>query len=590
MKRKKLNFFAYSVSGALLLSCLLITASVQQVHAQGEAQIRSILGKFKNYRYGNISIFKVDDESMRSIVQLLNPEPLIPDAAKNCAAAKQSQIDDKVAELGCAATLDGLLEDPEIKKLLRGECMEYAKFAVNKMSWQCNTFKRAYVVTTRFIAGQPFKVVALITSNSESKKLTTVLGTPRDIYTYTQLRQSAAPAGSPAKTLYEYLSNFVIQQNEADGVNVTAEAQGLGEEQFLKKVYGLALQVEEDDVAGYVRTSEGQAMDYSKPRELVVSPDLISYRDYSPADPSVVKEGYVYNRTLPKYGVELRYGVDQINHPSFFSERVALNAVWGVNRLGVILPTSGWSSLGKQFGVERRLTHAGWGLNANFDFPLKITNASTGVFNISGGYVFGDAVKSDHQVGSATSVTETYTRVGVTTDSLKTVKSITTAAKDYLIRFNAQAHYTFAISIDSGNFFRFRIGAGVYARELWVRNAGSTTVQKWKNAQVVQGSDSTYSFDTFTRMGVEGEPNAIKYYGGISGRVEYMSMYVSTPYGFGVQYFDESIMGEAWLLVPINTNLGLRFDGKISRPLLRDPYAWESNTIFAPSMRIIYNF
>ncbi|MBX7155096.1 MAG: hypothetical protein U0Y96_12140 [Candidatus Kapaibacterium sp.] len=589
MKRNKLNFFAYSVSGILLLSCLLITGSVQQVHAQGEAQIRSILGKFKNYRYGNISIFKVDDESMRSIVQLLNPEPIIPDAAKNCAAAKQSQIDDKVAELGCAATLDGIMDDPEIKKLLRGECMEYAKFAVNKMSWQCNTFKRAYVVTTRFIAGQPFKVVALITSNSESKKLTTVLGTPRDIYTYTQLRQSAAPAGSPAKTLYEYLSNFVIQQNEADGVNVTAEAQGLGEEQFLKKVYGLALQVEEDDVAGYVRTSEGQAMDYSKPRELVVSPDLISYRDYSPADPSVVKEGYIYNRTLPKYGVELRYGVDQINHPSFFSERVALNAVWGVNRLGVILPSSGWSSLGKQFGVERRLTHAGWGLNANFDFPLKITNANTGVFNISGGYVFGDAVKSDHQLGAKISdPLPTISNVG--TDTIKTTIKTTSAAKDYLIRFNAQAHYTFAIGIDSGNFFRFRIGAGVYSRELWVASSVSTTTQKIKDSVLVPGTEITKTVDSYRRTGTVEDQNAIKYYGGISGRIEYMSMYVSTPYGFGVQYFDESIMGEAWLLVPINTSLGLRFDGKISRPLLRDPYAWESNTIFAPSMRIIYNF
>ncbi len=354
-------------------------------------------------------------------------------------------------------------------------------------------------------------------------------------------------------------------------------------------MYGLALQVEEDDVAGYVRTSEGQAMDYSKPRELVVSPDLISYRDYSPADPSVVKEGYIYNRTLPKYGVELRYGVDQINHPSFFSERVALNAVWGVNRLGVILPTSGWSSLGKQFGVERRLTHAGWGLNANFDFPLKITNANTGVFNISGGYVFGDAVKSDHQLGAKISdPLPTISNVG--TDTIKTTIKTTSAAKDYLIRFNAQAHYTFAIGIDSGNFFRFRIGAGVYSRELWVASSVSTTTQKIKDSVLVPGTEITKTVDSYRRTGTVEDQNAIKYYGGISGRIEYMSMYVSTPYGFGVQYFDESIMGEAWLLVPINTSLGLRFDGKISRPLLRDPYAWESNTIFAPSMRIIYNF
>lgn len=275
----------------LLLAVTLIVEPGATVAQTSDAQLRSIMSKFKNYRYGNISIFQLDAETMKGVTQLLNPEPVITETAKTCSPARQTQIDDKVAELGCAADLSALQDDEEIKRILRGECIDYAKYAVARKQWECNTFKRAYVVTTRYVAGKDFKVIALLTSNSESRVLANVLASPRDIYTYTQLRQSAAPAGSPARTLYEYLYNFVIQQSEAEGINVTAEAQGLGDEQFIPKLYGISLPVSEDDVSMYVRTTDGQAMDYTRSRELMVSPDLISYRDYTPADPSAVGKG-----------------------------------------------------------------------------------------------------------------------------------------------------------------------------------------------------------------------------------------------------------------------------------------------------------
>lgn len=563
----------------LLLAVTLIVEPGATVAQTSDAQLRSIMSKFKNYRYGNISIFQLDAETMKGVTQLLNPEPVITETAKTCSPARQTQIDDKVAELGCAADLSALQDDEEIKRILRGECIDYAKYAVARKQWECNTFKRAYVVTTRYVAGKDFKVIALLTSNSESRVLANVLASPRDIYTYTQLRQSAAPAGSPARTLYEYLYNFVIQQSEAEGINVTAEAQGLGDEQFIPKLYGISLPVSEDDVSMYVRTTDGQAMDYTRSRELMVSPDLISYRDYTPADPSAVGEGFVYNRNLPKYGVELRYGLEAINYPSFFSERVTLNALWGSNRLGVVLPSNGWSSVAKSLGVQRTMTHAGWGINGAFDFPLKITNASTGVFNVVASYVFGDARQSDHQ--RVLERGEFVNRQLRGTDTVIHSESYSRAV-DYLIRFNAQVHYSFAIAVDSGNYFRFRIGGAIYSREIWEANDGAGRYLVVDSRGVVK-SDTSFSINRWFRTDT-------RYIGGVSARIDFMAMRVTTPYGIGLQYFDDAIFAQAWLLIPITQQIGLRFDGQYFAPILRDPHAWETASVFIPTMRVIYNF
>lgn len=562
-----------SLGVAVLIWCTSMFAQ------SSDAQLRSIMSKFKNYRYGNISIFQLDAETMKGVTQLLNPEPIITESAKSCSPARQTQIDDKVAELGCAADLTALQDDEEIKRVLRGECIDYAKYAIARKQWECNTFKRAYVVTTRYTSGKEFKVIALLTSNSESRILANVLASPRDIYTYTQLRQSAAPAGSPAKTLYEYLYNFVIQQSEAEGINVTAEAQGLGDEQFIPKLYGISLAVREDDVPTYIRTTDGQAMDYTKSRELVVSPDLISYRDYTPSDPNAVSEGFIYNRNLPKYGIELRYGLEAIGYPSFFSDRVTVNALWGSNRLGVILPTNGWSSVAKTLGVQRTMTNAGWGINGMFDFPLKITNANTGVFNIAASYVFGDARRSDHQ-----RMLESVSRLNQLVRGTDTIKQSETYSRglDYLIRFNAQVHYSFAIAIDSGNFFRFRIGGGIYSREIWEDNAGSGRYQVF-DARGVLRVDSTYTISRWNRTNT-------RYIGGVSARIDFMAMRVTTPYGFGVQYFDDALFAQAWLLIPISQQIGLRFDGQYFAPLLRNPHEWELASVFIPTVRVIYNF
>lgn len=563
---------------------LVLIGSMSTMYGQSETQLKTIMGKIKNYRYGNVSIFKLDDGTMKAVTELLNPQPIISDAAQKCIATKQTPIDDKVEELGCAADLSALQEDEEVKKLLRGECIEYAKFAVARKQWECNTFKRAYVITTRYTSGMPFKVIGFITSNSENRKLTTVLGASREVWTYTELRNQSAPAGSPAKNLYQYFENFVIQQSASEGVNVTAEAQGIGEETFIRSLRGLSKLVDEQDVQMYKRISEGQAMNYNLPNELIVSPDLISWKSYEPKYVEETPGDSIFNRVLPRYGVELRYGIESVGIPSFFSDRVSLNAVWGWNKLGVVLPTNGWSSIGKDLGMTPKLTHAGFGLDGSFDFPIDVTNSNTGVFNISGSYVFGDAVQSNHQSlikDFGTSVfTDTVRKVAP--DTILARRTVFNQLKnDYLIRINAQLHYSFAVSIDSGNFFRFRIGGSIYTRETWTKESGNTKIDTLRNG--VSIGDTSFVLNTYKKTNS-------KAIGGVSVRMDYMSMYVTTPYGFSLQYFDDAVLANAWMMVPINPNLGIRFDGTIATPLLRDPYEWENPSTFVPSVRVIYNF
>ena len=563
---------------------LVIIGSMSSLYGQSETQLKTIMGKIKNYRYGNISIFKLDDGTMKAVTELLNPQPIMTDAAQKCAPAKQTLIDDKVLELGCAADLSALQEDEEVKKALRGECIEYAKFSIARKQWECNTFKRAYVITTRYTSGMPFKVIGFVTSNSDNKKLTTVLGAAREVVTYTELRNQGAPAGSPAKNLYQYFENFVVQQSASEGVNVTAEAQGIGDEVFIRSLRGLSRLVDEQDVQMYKRISDGQAMNYNKFNEVIVSPDLISWKNYEPAADAIPPSDSVYNRVLPRYGVELRYGIESIGIPSFFSDRVTLNAVWGWNKLGVILPTNGWSSVGKDLGVNPKLTHAGFGLDGSFDFPIDITNSNTGVFNISGSYVFGDAVQSNHQqVVKDFGTSFSYDTLRKTApDTLVARRKTSNELKnDYLVRINAQLHYTFAVNIDSGNFFRFRIGGALYSRETWTKETGTASIDTLRNGSLI--GDTSFVLNTYKKTNS-------KAIGGVSVRMDYMSMYVTTPYGFSLQYFDDAIMANAWMLMPINPNLGIRFDGTIATPLMRDAYEWENPSTFVPSVRVIYNF
>ncbi|MBL0323496.1 MAG: hypothetical protein IPP80_14210 [Ignavibacteria bacterium] len=371
----------------IICSLLFAAIAVGTMPAQQNSQVSSILDKYKNWRYGMISVFRVNEEdgTVNKLNMLLGPpEPVIPEEAKQCRT--KDEIEGYVLSGGEGA------DEKEYQKWMRSPgCKAYERYYSQRVAWEKAQFKKAFVVTTRYQPGEPFRVIALLVQkNTESfYGLRQDLDPPSGKYLANeleakQLDEQILVSGVAKKgreiletttaTLYEYLTNQVIQGNME---NVTPEAQGIGEEgiRFVKKRYGTTEGINEDSSPLYMRITEGLPQNYQNNNEIIVSAlDGVSYRRF---ERPVINEGEVdsavpTNAYLPKYGVELKYGLEDINYPSIWSERLTLNAVWGASHLGVVLPTSGWSSISKDLGAIQRMTTGGMGINGAFDFPIRV--------------------------------------------------------------------------------------------------------------------------------------------------------------------------------------------------------------------------
>lgn len=507
-----------------------------------------------------VSVFRVneDDGTVSKLNMLLGPaEPALSEEAKAC--KNKEDIENLVLTGG-----EGF-DDKELKKLYAMPgCKAYERYYSQRQAWERAQFKKAFVVTTRRIPGEPFIVIGLLTQKTTESYygLRQDLDPPSDVYLADpELRKSlddqvlvsgVAKTGkevmeSSASTLYEYLENQIIQGNFE---NVTPEAQGIGEEgiQFVKKKYGVGELLDEDDSPMYIRITEGLPQNYQSNNEVVVSiADGISYRRYERpvVEGTEPDSAIATNSYLPKYGAEIRYGLEEINYPSLWSERLAVNAIWSASRLGIILPTAGWAALSEKVGNTRKLTNGGFGINGSFDFPIRIIMES-GVFNVSGSYVFDDAAKSDHP----------------TFDPDKQ------RFQDYMVRFHGSIQYSFATKIDKDFMFRLRLGGTMYNMETWA---------------TVPDSASTEPATIYKKLAAET-------IGGISGRIDFMTTGWSTPVGFSLSYFDETILSSAWLQVPIIESFAVRADVRVFTPVFRDPRLWENNAVVMPALRFIFNF
>jgi len=550
---------------AILSFMVLSVVCSVPAQAQQSTQVRNLLQKFKNWRYGMISVFKVGEED--GMVSNLNivlgpPEPEQPEEAKGC----RSKDDIEAYVLTGGEGMD----EKEIKKILaQPGCKAYERYYTLKVAWERAQFKKAYVVTTRRTPNEPFQIIGFLTQkNSESfYGLKEDLDPPSEVFLEADLskdldeqklvngvvRKAREVLQTSAATLYQYLENQIIQGNLE---NVTPEAQGIGEEniRFTRKTYGNTTAITEDETQTFIRITEGLPADYQNENEIIVSlADGISYRRYerpkaedgSTIVPDSGTAGPATNNNLPKYGVELRYGLEDINYPSLWSERMSLNALWGPSRLGLVLPTSGWSSLASDFGNTRTMTNGGIGVNGSFDFPIRVVSQS-GVFNVSASYVFDDASRTDHQVFDA--------------DNGRFV--------DNLVRFHAAAHYSFAVRVDKDFMFRFRLGGTVY------------NMEQWGDQRLPAVDTSRLTFAKYQSQTV----------GGVSGRIDFMTTGWSTPVGFSLSYFDDTILGVAWLQVPVMPEMAVRFDARIFTPVFRDARLWERDAIVLPSVRFVFNF
>lgn len=267
---------------------------------------------------------------------------------------------------------------------------------------------------------------------------------------------------------------------------------------------------------------------------------------------------YYANQNLPVSGVELRYGLDQINYPSVWSERATLSYVYGDGilgdaKLGVILPNGLWSNTAGNFAGRRFTQPSFGGIATDLNFSTSLFKNS-GVFNFGFSYVFGDANKSDFGTHP------------------KTVAELVTggASNDYLIRMTGRLQYTFALSIDEGFQFRFGLGPTMYIAETWTTQQDTTSPQD----VVFNDIESETIFD-------------------FSGRIEFMSTSGRTPFGGSINYFDRTLGGNLYFQFPIvqsTSLLALRLEGQWFWTAMRDPRPWEQQTVFIPTARLVWNF
>lgn len=560
-----------------LISMILPAGTFSQGDESFRLKLESILYSYKNYRFSLVSVYKMKDP--REVVKLIRDKDaaelgegtgVAADAeALKGVDATTLQVIEREAKAGQSlmnvqrALVQRSLPIPENVEAI----FQYYKPTVGGD----RRVRNVYVVTTRKAkdAVMPHNLIAMIIDYDDEATLKKQLdnASPKNIYTHPELKEFALdPKEYRSDNMYDLLVNAFMQGLVEDR---TLEAQGFGTlidwyspkagvTKSLTKSDGI---VNSYDIQLFKRISEGQSLDIrDKFNEVIISPDLISWRKYdypmiTYSDGWVDTLDKVTNFGLPKYGVELKYGAEAINYPSFWSERMTLSAVWEGAKLGIIMPTNGWSTLAKDlYNVERRLTHAGVGISGEADFPIAVIPKS-GIFNASFAYILGDAEEGPN-------------KRNLDPDSYL----INYDDNDYLIRYNAQLHYTFGVGIDENYLLRFGLGGTIYG------------VEKWYNNLVIDP-------DT-RRNSISYEMLSEETVGGISGRIDFMARKVATPFGITAQYFDEGLYTNIWLQVPIVENtVSLRLDAKgYFKAFSNNPREWENKSVFMPMARFIVNF
>lgn len=552
--------------------------------AQDEAtrtELEQILSRFSNYRFGSISIYKVKNVGdIRRAIRLREERASGVKIDERILKAVDSKILEEV-ENGVRGGLDirEIIQSIERKGIIAPERSVLDQiYQFYRRQIEGGTEQRvenAYLVTTRTPASEiPKIIIALIVTYNPSPSLEKNLKNvgANDIYTYDEMKNFELPdtANFSARNLYDLMMNTLIQGNCE---NKTIEAQGIGNTQwFAHKVFGRTnspFQNEADltsyDIQKMIRISEGEPFDFGlKQNEVLISPDWILWRRF-PLPGYYEYENFVIdslgssNIDLPLFGIELKYGIDGINYFSFYSERLTASAIWQNVKLGVILPTDGWASMGKDvFNIQRKFTYAGPGISGSFDFPIKVIPKS-GVFHFDFGYVFGDAKESKYKNRNIDTLVYNPWTDAILSNNF-----------DYLVRANVQAYYTFGLKIDDDYYFRLGLGGTFYQIEKWYYNIDTTDFRRrlfFEKYDEVSNADVSIRFD-------------------------FMSTNIITPFGANIQYFNGGIGASVWLQVPIIANrLALRLDAKGFFNSFKDkPEEWENKSYFVPMARIIINF
>lgn len=573
----------------LIVSSLLIVFVLPlKLRAQEQGtrdNIENVLRQFKNWRFGTVSLYEIRNLAELRRALKSKDEATSTKVSSDC-VEKANPEERRIVEEGVASgkSYDDIIMDFLNKGLPPPEDLQCIYDVIRGSGGaEEQQIERAYLVTTRSERNSiPNTIIALIVSYDDSENIKRNLRSvqPSNIYSIRELKDEALDESFRSRTLYDLMMNALIQGNVD---NKTLEAQGIGSDiYFAPRVYGITSSLALDDndlynqdIQQFLRISEAQPIDYiGTSNELIISPDLISWRMYEPpyeidrdgnfvVDSNgnyVIDQYFVTNDDLPGFGLELKYGLEDLNYPSIWSERLTLNAIMKNVKFGVILPTGWFGDDREILSQERRLTYGGVGIAGSMDFPVKIIPQS-GLFKFSFGYVFGDAVQSKYKNRNLS-------------DPSNIDPLINLFDNDYLIRANAQLHYTFGVKIDEDYSLRFGVLGSVYNVEKWFNRISEDSIT----------GDRSLSFSKLDNEVI----------GGISGKVEFMATNVSWPYGASAQYFDEGIGANVWLHIPLpimDNRMALRLDAKAYFAAFKNtPRAWESKSLFIPMARLIFNF
>ncbi len=574
--KRNISFYA-------LIIVLSAVFGASSLFAQGQAsksELESILSRFSNYRYGTVTIWKFKNEDRDKIREAIKTYLISESGEEDVSEEALKDVDPRIIQksedcVRAGSTNEACFEDIEMSfnDIKLPSWNDYVKiYEIVRKRIVGGTgprpIKTAYLVTTRANEDSKGTIIAMIVSTQDDY-IEVNLESPnsKDIYVQEEMKLvTMTDITDPSATnLYELAERRLSQGNL---INATLDAQGIGNiNWFGQKNFGKTVSLFKnewdltpEDIQSVIKITEKQPQDqYLKENEIVASLDLISWKNYETqlyddgAGNFGIDTFFIVNSRLPRYGVELKYGISEINYPSLWSERMTLSAIWDRVKVGVILPTNGWSSISEDwFKQTRRLTSGGFGVAAEMDFPFKIIPKS-GVFRGSVAYVFGDA--------------KPYNNKNMTLDNFEMHRDLS----DYMIRFNGQLHYTFAITVDQDYLFRFGIGGTVYTAEKWMNFIDSSNAEGMK-------------------LGFRNE--ASKTVGGLSGRVDFMAKNIQTPYGASLQYFDEGLGMNLWLQIPIITNtFSVRLEANGYYKAFKDnPRPWENRSVFIPMARFIVFF
>lgn len=289
------------------------------------------------------------------------------------------------------------------------------------------------------------------------------------------------------------------------------------------------------------------------------------------------------NQPFPKWGVEVKNNFDEINYTSIWGGRVTASALLENIKIGAVLPSFRFGETIAQSGIGARPQSiiGGYGASMSGDFAFPLLDNS-GLFSFYTSYTFSEASTDKIAPQNDTFI--------LNPDSTSIVANLDakTGETGYLVRYAAIGYYSFGFFADqyANHMFRIKIGGGAYGIDSYKRLIDISDTLAFIEALRTESAEGTPdTLRTFARLSPTVESR-----GGVAARIEYMRGGTKYPFGAALQYFDGSLLANAWLQFAISPHFDLKFEGKFFTPVFREPRAWELNNLVVPSATVRYHF